>query len=49
MLAGSNRSGTTKKSFIDVPSSIHQNDPYKETYKLELKYQNMMHSKSPMH
>ena len=32
-----------------MPSSIHQGDQFKETYKQELKYQNEMHTKAPMH
>lgn len=49
MLAGVNRSGVGKKSYIQVPDSIYQKDPYKDQLSIELQYQNQMHRKSPMH
>jgi hypothetical protein len=49
MLPGQNRSGMGKKSFIQVPDSIYQKDPYKDQLSVELQYQNSMHRKSPMH
>jgi hypothetical protein len=49
MLPGQNRSGMGKKSYIQVPDSIYQKDPYKDQLSVELQYQNSMHRKSPMH
>lgn len=33
MLPGPNRSGVLKKSFLQVPESIYQKDPYVDTFK----------------
>jgi hypothetical protein len=49
MLAGQNRTGVGKKSYLHTPESIYQNDPYKDQLSVELQYHNRMHRKSPMH
>jgi hypothetical protein len=36
MIPGLNRSGVGKKSFIQVPESIYQKDPYKDKLSVEL-------------
>jgi hypothetical protein len=38
LLAGPNRSGVDRKSFIEAPSSIHADDKYIDPEKVESRY-----------
>lgn len=49
MLAGSNRSGVDKKSYITAPESIHAGDRYLDPEKVDLKYNKMFHTRSTIH
>lgn len=49
MLAGSNRSGVDKKSYITPPESIHVGDRYLDPEKVDLQYNKMFHTRSTMH
>ena len=49
MLGGSNRTGLGKKSYIHVPESIYQKDPYKDPFKIDLDYDKKIHGKSAIH
>lgn len=49
MLGGSNRTGLGKKSYIHVPESIYQKDPYKDPFKIDLHYDQKIHGKSAIH
>jgi hypothetical protein len=49
MLAGTNRSGIGRKSYLHVPESIYQKDPYKDPFKIELEYERKIRGKSANH
>lgn len=47
--SGLNRTGVSKKDYMQVPESIYAKDEYVDTYKRELQYFNKTHSRSVMH
>ena len=49
MLAGPNRTAVTKKSFIEVPNSMHVGDKYLDPEKVDYLYEKKFHGKSSLH
>jgi len=49
MLAGSNRSGIDRKSYISPMTSLHAGDHYLDPEKVDLKYYQTFHTRSTIH
>jgi hypothetical protein len=49
MLAGPNRSGVDKKSYIVAPESVHVGDLYLDPEKVDYKYYTKFHTRSTIH
>ena len=49
MLAGTNRSGVLKKSFISVPDSVNIGDRYLDPEKVDYLYETKLHKKADFH
>jgi hypothetical protein len=49
MLPGPNRSGVTRKSFIEPPSSVHVGDKYLDPEKVDQQYFKEFHTRAGFH
>lgn len=49
MLAGPNKSGVTRRDFIEPPSSIHADDKYLDPEKVDHLYNKKFHTKAGFH
>jgi hypothetical protein len=49
MLAGSNRSGIDRKSYVSPMTSLHAGDHYLDPEKVDLKYYQTFHTRSTIH
>lgn len=49
MLAGPNKSGVTRRDFIEPPSSIHADDKYLDPEKVDHLYNKKFHTRAGFH